>query len=528
MTKRIIALAICLLLVFSFTLSSAETIYANLSEMTPTELRDLENKVSKEYDNATELPSGAYSKLEDQMDKAIKSKFPTATSISYPFFGLSTSRTRSMIKIYGDCSVKFADKSKLSYEFTGYFWYNEAKKTYDLALLLADKQILIENDEVLANIAEYLESSVVYLIGEEKVKAMIPAREAAYMVVDGPMQVSAETSSEAAVSYDFSTATDEELLNILDAVKAEQRARIKTKVVLSDTELTLDMKTAGSKKITAEVTDLPEGVKVSSYTWATSDKSVATCSSNGFVQAVSSGNAVITCSANLSDGTVVEADCKVAVIVKVSSIDFEKNNITIGLQETYTIVPIVRPNNATDNSVRYESSDSSVASVDANGVVTGIGAGNAVITVTAMDGSGKSNTFRVKVAVKSEIGVAKTSSDDITVTIDRVSTHAGNFLATPKSGNTFLIISYTISNNSKSTHTVSYTNFSAYSNSYKLDIADTIWLCDDYSFLDDLEPGGKIRGQIAIEVEKNWREISLKYETSSWFGDTIQFSLYNQ
>lgn len=528
MKKKLFAAILCLLLVLSFSLTGAETIYANLPEMSPTELKELYNKVDAEYDRATDVSSSASTKVCDAMEKAIEAQYPSAASLSYPFFGFSVSRSRCMYKVTGNTTIKFADKSKLSYDFIGLFWHDEAVNKYQLAVLIADKDVLVENDEYLAHIAEYLETSVAYIIGERKVQSLIPVKEPAYTVIKDAVSEKKTVSPAQTNSFDLSSATDEELEAALAAIKAEQRSRIKTKVVLSETELALDLKINVTSKLTAEVKDLPEGVKVSAYTWASSDKSVATCSQTGFVQALKSGNTVITCTATLSDGTMVEAVCNVSVIVKVSSIELTKASVILGIGETYTLAPIVYPANVTNPALSFVSSDPSVVSVDSTGVITAHSVGSASITISATDGSNRSAAFTAKVEVKSEIGMAKTSSDKITVTLDNVRTSAGNFLAQPESGNTFLIISYTVSNGASSSHSVAYDQFSAYSDNYKLDTSNTIWICDKYNFYDTIDSGSRIKGEFALEVEKNWKEITIKYETSSWFGDTITFTLYNK
>ena len=53
---------------------------------------------------------------------------------------------------------------------------------------------------------------------------------------------------------------------------------------------------------------------------------------------------------------------------------------------TVQLTATVAPANATDTSVTFESDDEAVVTVDANGLVTGIAAGEATITVTTTDG----------------------------------------------------------------------------------------------------------------------------------------------
>lgn len=55
--------------------------------------------------------------------------------------------------------------------------------------------------------------------------------------------------------------------------------------------------------------------------------------------------------------------------------------------DTVQLIPTVQPANATNKAVTWASGSTGVATVDANGLVTGVAAGTATITVTTVDGS---------------------------------------------------------------------------------------------------------------------------------------------
>ena len=76
----------------------------------------------------------------------------------------------------------------------------------------------------------------------------------------------------------------------------------------------------------------------------------------------------------------------VPVSVPVTSIALNKETLTLNKGETETLTATVLPENATDKSVTWTSSDESVTTVDENGVVTAVSAGTATITVTASNG----------------------------------------------------------------------------------------------------------------------------------------------
>lgn len=79
----------------------------------------------------------------------------------------------------------------------------------------------------------------------------------------------------------------------------------------------------------------------------------------------------------------------------VSKISFVKNDLTLKVNDKYTVRTVVAPADANDTSLTWVSSDSSVASVE-NGVITAKKLGNAIINVSAV--GGKSVNISVTVA----------------------------------------------------------------------------------------------------------------------------------
>ena len=82
-------------------------------------------------------------------------------------------------------------------------------------------------------------------------------------------------------------------------------------------------------------------------------------------------------------------------VVNVTGVTLDKANATVGLGLTLTLVATVAPENATDKSITWSSSDATIASVK-DGVVTGVKEGTATITVTTTDGN-KTASCEVKV-----------------------------------------------------------------------------------------------------------------------------------
>ena len=118
-----------------------------------------------------------------------------------------------------------------------------------------------------------------------------------------------------------------------------------------------------------------------SVVWNTSDASVVAIDENGTVTALTAGTAIITATAGDKQTT-----CVVTVkseIVEVSGLTLNQASATLIEGETLTLTATITPDNATDKTVTWSSSNNAIATVDVNGVVTAVAEGTAVITATA-------------------------------------------------------------------------------------------------------------------------------------------------
>ena len=166
---------------------------------------------------------------------------------------------------------------------------------------------------------------------------------------------------------------------------------------------------------TLTATVLPENTTDSkSVSWRSSNSEVATVDANGTVTAKRAGTAVIT--ATSTNGKT--AGCTVTVSKKeipIIEISLDKSSATLTEGETTTIVATVLPENTTDSkSVSWSSSNSEVATVDANGTVTAKRAGTAVITATSTNGKTAGCTVTVS---KKEIPITEISLDKSSATL---------------------------------------------------------------------------------------------------------------
>lgn len=134
--------------------------------------------------------------------------------------------------------------------------------------------------------------------------------------------------------------------------------------------------------------------------WSSTNEKVATVDpETGVVTPHKNGTATIYA---VSENRKKQAYCKVTVNFTISAegITLPDHEISLGEENaTYVIKPSVRPSDASNKNVFYTSSDDSVATVSANGTVTAVGNGVAVITVTTEDG-GFSETLLVNVQMR--------------------------------------------------------------------------------------------------------------------------------
>lgn len=173
-----------------------------------------------------------------------------------------------------------------------------------------------------------------------------------------------------------------------------------TGVTLDKTELSI----AEGKKSQLTATVLPANADNKKISWSSNKESVATVDQNGWVTAVAQGSAVITVTTEDGNKT---ATCAVIVTaaadpVHVTSVSLDKTELTLKVGESNTLKATVNPADADDPSVTWSSNKSSIASVDANGKVTGVAEGTAVITVTTKDGN-KTATCTVTVTAATPV-----------------------------------------------------------------------------------------------------------------------------
>lgn len=175
------------------------------------------------------------------------------------------------------------------------------------------------------------------------------------------------------------------------------------KIELDKSELSL--KKGESASLNATI--FPENASDKSLKWGSSDVSVATVDAYGNVKAEGNGEATVFVSS--SDGGFT-AYCNVKVGTPVTGISLDPREFTLEtIGSSFTVKPVISPEDASDLGVVWESADTKVVSVASDGTVTAIGPGTTTVKATTNDGSFTSNCV---VSVKSpaqHVSLDKTS-----------------------------------------------------------------------------------------------------------------------
>jgi len=273
-------------------------------------------------------------------------------------------------------------------------------------------------------------------------------------------------------------------------------------VSLDKTEYTFH--TIGST-LTLNATVLPSDATDKSVEWSSDKEDVATVTTSGVVTARGNGTATITVTTKDQGKS---ATCVITVAQWVTGISLDKTSITLNEGQEQTLIPTVNPSNAADKSLNWTSSNTSVATVNAEGKVTAVSKGTATIKAEAKDGSGVFASCAVRVKYTAVAGEAvdlglsvKWSSTNLGATSP---SDYGDYFAwgetSPKDNYSWS--TYELCNGSSSTLT-------KYNNSSSYGAVDNKSEFKDYGYEDDAARqalGGKWR----VPTDAEWTELRTK------------------
>ena len=148
-------------------------------------------------------------------------------------------------------------------------------------------------------------------------------------------------------------------------------------------------------------------------TTKSSNTAVATVDETGKITAVAPGTATIKI---IVGGA--SASCKVTVTQAVTKITLNKTKLSLDVPQTYQLTATITPSDASNKTLNWTSSNPAAATVDANGLVTAVGNGTAVIKAESTDGTGISASCTVTVVDPSKIPVSGIALDKTSLSLE--------------------------------------------------------------------------------------------------------------
>lgn len=193
---------------------------------------------------------------------------------------------------------------------------------------------------------------------------------------------------------------------------------VESVVLADDIKNGVELNTGETLTIADKVTVKPDDATNKAVTYSSSDAKIATVDKDGKITAVAAGEATITVKAEEKSAT-FKVTVKNIAVESVELAEDIKNGTTLKVGATLAIADkvTVKPDNATNKTLTYTSSDEKIATVDKDGKITAVAAGEATITVKAEE---KSATFKVTVEAvedpiawldRTEWTIAKASHD---------------------------------------------------------------------------------------------------------------------
>lgn len=187
--------------------------------------------------------------------------------------------------------------------------------------------------------------------------------------------------------------------------------RVTVKVAAKDITVpdNLDVKLNDGNETTVEATVSPADATDVKVSYASTDEAVATVDKDGKVQILQPGECDIVTTLTQEDKKVVEKKTHIKAYYEVEGITLDKTEGILTAGNTVALNATVLPEEIADETiVTWTSSDEKIATVDENGKVTAIAAGEATITANAGE---KSATYKLTVQAKKVVqNISKSSN----------------------------------------------------------------------------------------------------------------------
>ncbi len=184
-----------------------------------------------------------------------------------------------------------------------------------------------------------------------------------------------------------------------------------SKVTINETNPAVEI----NKTIELHATVTPTNALNKTVTWSSANDAVATVDPNtGVVKGISVGTVKITATSNQDNTKKAEVTLTVTDVL-VSKITLNKTSVSLNVGSTEKLTYTVEPSNAANKTVKWTSSNTSVATVSDDGTITAVKKGTATITATANDYGKKTATCTVTVKNISVTGVTVSGPKEVSI-----------------------------------------------------------------------------------------------------------------
>lgn len=187
-----------------------------------------------------------------------------------------------------------------------------------------------------------------------------------------------------------------------------------TDILLTALVISGSAEVTNSAKYTVSYT--PSNTTQTGVIWTSSNTSIATIDSAGNLKVISTGNVTITATSSKNGAILDTFDvvCLVQVI-PVASIGLSAANNSVNIGNTLAITAATLPTTASNKTLVWSLDNSKATIISSNDegcIISGVTAGDVIVTATAQDGSGAVGTFNVTVVFIYVTSIAVTPNYD--------------------------------------------------------------------------------------------------------------------
>jgi uncharacterized protein YjdB len=181
----------------------------------------------------------------------------------------------------------------------------------------------------------------------------------------------------------------------MDTSKAQAAVKVKKVTVASNYGKIVHVAVGKKIKLKTTITVTPNKAANRKLLFVSSNTKIAKVTTAGYVKGVAEGTCKVTVYSSVNQKK--KANISVKVMKPVTDITLEPASGNIYVGEKTTLKKTIAPSTGAFKSVVWSSSDKKIATVTSTGTITGVAAGSVKIKAKAVDGTGKSASYKLKV-----------------------------------------------------------------------------------------------------------------------------------